>query len=201
MLFEIQPAVTASNAVIVLHSREILLVARMPLSVGQAIEIGDSLVTVSQSIPAGHKVASRAISGEPVYRYGEIIGFAKRAIASGEHVHTHNLAFTELDHHNIQPEPRTSRKLEQSTTASWVCAFRRRNGIENDIAVVAASNCAAYTSELIAQSFLDENLPDGIDGVVAFPHGKAARWQSVPIRHSCSALSKGCWRIRMFQRQ
>jgi len=174
MLFEIQPATTASNAVILLHSRDNIAIARTPLSVGQAVEIGDSLVTVTQSIPAGHKVASRAISeGEPVYRYGEIIGFAKRAIAPGEHVHTHNLAFTEVDHHNIKPEPRASRKLDRSTDSFLGYARSDgRVGTRNYIAVVAASNCAAYTSELIAQSFLDESMPEGIDGVIAFPHGE-----------------------------
>ncbi|MDE3197360.1 MAG: UxaA family hydrolase, partial [Acidobacteriota bacterium] len=47
-----------------------------------------------------------------------------------------------------------------------------RVGTRNYIAVVAASNCAAHTSELIAQSFLGESLPSNIDGVVAFPHGE-----------------------------
>jgi altronate hydrolase len=45
-------------------------------------------------------------------------------------------------------------------------------GTRNYIAVVAASNCAAHTAELIAQSFLDEALPSNIDGVAAFPHGE-----------------------------
>jgi len=47
-----------------------------------------------------------------------------------------------------------------------------RVGTRNYIAVVAASNCASHTAELIAQSFLGEKLPPGIDGVVAFPHGE-----------------------------
>ncbi|MDQ2901650.1 MAG: UxaA family hydrolase, partial [Acidobacteriota bacterium] len=42
----------------------------------------------------------------------------------------------------------------------------------NYIAVVAASNCAAHTAELIAASFEDEPLPSNVDGVVAFPHGE-----------------------------
>ncbi len=38
--------------------------------------------------------------------------------------------------------------------------------------MVAASNCAAHTAELIAQSFERETLPADVDGVVAFPHGE-----------------------------
>ena len=37
--------------------------------------------------------------------------------------------------------------------------------------MVAASNCAAHTAELIARSFEGERLPPNVDGVVAFPHG------------------------------
>ena len=45
-------------------------------------------------------------------------------------------------------------------------------GTRNYIAVVAASNCAAHTAELIAASFAGETLPPNVDGVVAFPHGE-----------------------------
>jgi altronate hydrolase len=38
--------------------------------------------------------------------------------------------------------------------------------------VVAASNCAAHTAELIAESFGDAALPESVDGIVAFPHGE-----------------------------
>src|SRR5436309_5048401 len=43
-------------------------------------------------IQAGHKVAVRAIApGEPVHKYGQIIGFALEPIQPGQHVHVHNL--------------------------------------------------------------------------------------------------------------
>jgi altronate hydrolase len=44
-------------------------------------------------------------------------------------------------------------------------------GTRNYIAVVAASNCAAHTAELIARSFEGTAMPPNVDGVVAFPHG------------------------------
>ena len=46
-----------------------------------------------------------------------------------------------------------------------------RVGTRNYLAVVAASNCAAYTANLVADSFRDMQLPPNVDGVVAFPHG------------------------------
>ena len=47
-----------------------------------------------------------------------------------------------------------------------------RAGTRNYVAVVAASNCAAHTAELIARSFDGATLPPGVDGVIAFPHGE-----------------------------
>ena len=47
-----------------------------------------------------------------------------------------------------------------------------RVGTRNYIAIVAASNCAAHTAELVADSFAGETLPPNVDGVVAFPHGE-----------------------------
>src|SRR5512132_1737327 len=60
------------------------------------LEAGTSLlkegVVCRERIPAGHKVATRAIAaGEPVRRYSQIIGFATKAIEPGYHVHVHNL--------------------------------------------------------------------------------------------------------------
>ena len=55
-------------------------------------------VTVVGLIPPGHKVATRAIAkGAPVKRYNQIIGFASRDIAPGEHVHLHNLQMGSFD--------------------------------------------------------------------------------------------------------
>ena len=60
-----------------------------------ALAAGDSAggVTVRGEIPAGHKLALRAIAaGEPVLKYGWPIGRATADIAAGDHVHSHNLA-------------------------------------------------------------------------------------------------------------
>ena len=68
------------------------------LTVIRTLEAGELLVVegVETLVPArlalGHKVAARAIAaGEKVVKYGAPIGSATRAIAPGEHVHTHNL--------------------------------------------------------------------------------------------------------------
>ena len=55
-------------------------------------------ITSKDKIPYGHKIALNKISdGEYVYRYGQIIGVTRCEINAGEHVHSHNLKFSEFD--------------------------------------------------------------------------------------------------------
>ena len=49
-------------------------------------------VTLLQTIPVGHKFSLEDIEpGEPIVKYGEVVGRATRGIARGEHVHIHNV--------------------------------------------------------------------------------------------------------------
>ena len=81
---------SAANAVIRLNPLDDVLIARQALPKDMQLEEG---VRVREPIPAGHKVAARDLeAGQPLRRYGQIIGFASQAIEAGEHVHVHNLA-------------------------------------------------------------------------------------------------------------
>jgi altronate hydrolase len=52
---------------------------------------------VAVDLPAGHKLAAQPIgAGELVVKFGFPIGVATRPIASGEHVHTHNLSSRQM---------------------------------------------------------------------------------------------------------
>jgi altronate hydrolase len=71
-----------------LHPADNVVIARTQLVGGTPVD----RVTVRGLIPPGHKIATSDIApGQPVRRYNQIIGFASRAIAAGEHVHTQNL--------------------------------------------------------------------------------------------------------------
>ena len=174
MLYEIQNRPTAQNAAILLHARDNVAIARLALDEGQELDLGTASLLTKGAIPAGHKVAIRRIAaGEHVYRYGNVIGFATRDIEVGEHIHTHNLGYKEFEDERVNTEP-PAIHATQGRAATFM-GYRRpdgRVGTRNYIAIVAASNCAAYTSELIAQSFAGELLPPNVDGVVAFPHGE-----------------------------
>jgi altronate hydrolase len=173
MLIDIEKLPTAENSAIHLHPTDNVAVARVPIASGAELRVDGMPVLAMEPIPAGHKIALWDIAeGEVVERYGQCIGRAKTAIAAGHHIHTHNLAFEEL-HLNYEfpgaetPEP--ARK--SSPTFEGYLREDGRVGTRNYIAVVAASNCAAHTAELIARSFEGVAMPPNVDGVVAFPHG------------------------------
>ena len=61
------------------------------------VRLGEQSMTLElqEDIPFGHKVAVEAIGeGDPVLKYGEVIGRARIAIAPGAWVHVHNIEST-----------------------------------------------------------------------------------------------------------
>ena len=174
-LVGIQLAPSSDKMVIRLHSSDNIAIARVPIAAGATVTVDGVDLVARDHIPAGHKIALKPIpAGEQVIRYGQRIGPAKRAIEVGEHIHTHNLGYQELDFAYEYPTGETPIPIPPASGSTFMGYVREdgRVGTRNYIAVVAASNCAAHTTELIAESFRNEKLPDNIDGVVAFPHGE-----------------------------
>ena len=67
-------------------------VALRPLKAGDVVVLDGLSVMITRNIAVGHKLAARVIAeGEIIVKYGCPIGTATRAIAAGEHVHTHNV--------------------------------------------------------------------------------------------------------------
>jgi altronate hydrolase len=174
MLLDIARLPTAENSAIQLHPADNVAVARVPIAAGTELRVGGAGLVALDAIPAGHKIALRTLrAGEMVERYGQGIGRATGAIEAGRHVHTHNLGFEELQLEYECPVAETA--LPQRQDQPTFLGYTRedgRVGTRNYIAVVAASNCAAHTAELIAHSYLGQALPPNVDGVVAFPHGE-----------------------------
>lgn len=81
------------NPVVVIGAADNVATALEALEPGRSLTIDGATVVVRQAIPAGHKVALRAIAaGDAVIKYGSPIGTATTAIDAGEHVHVHNVA-------------------------------------------------------------------------------------------------------------
>ncbi len=80
-----------SNAVKI-NEKDNVAIATHNVAKNEAVVVdGQSLLEAIEDIEAGHKIALSAIApGENVYRYGEPIVEATRAINQGEWVHVHN---------------------------------------------------------------------------------------------------------------
>ncbi len=163
---------TSTNAVIRLHEADNVVVARVPLARGFEFRVGDVSTTVREPVPPGHKVAIAPIrEGEPVRRWGQMIGRASRPIEPGEHVHVHNLAYEEraIDYEFPAGELPLPRSSAAAPTFLGYLREDGRAGTRNYIAVVAASNCASYAVLMAARGFENEELPPEVDSVAAFP--------------------------------
>ena len=92
-----------TDKAIVLKPEDDVAVAKAELAVGTVLEDGAVRIDVRQDIKPGHKVARRAVrQGQPVRRYGQVIGFATQDIEVGDHVHSHNLDIGELSEDRYQ---------------------------------------------------------------------------------------------------
>jgi altronate dehydratase small subunit len=85
-----------SQVLLVLDAKDNVATALRLLEPDELIEVESAgrseTLQVRKRIPFGHKVALVEIeAGQPVIKYGEVIGSATATIARGQHVHTHNL--------------------------------------------------------------------------------------------------------------
>ncbi|HTH52860.1 MAG TPA: altronate dehydratase family protein [Edaphobacter sp.] len=158
-----------------LGSSDDVAVALQPVSAGEYLP--ELQLTAITDIPAGHKVALRAIDAQrPVRKFNQIIGFATQAIAPGEHIHTQNLTFADFDRdYSIGSDISPTQNLDPQRTASFLGFLRPdgRVGTRNYVGVLTTVNCSATVARRIAAHFTPEILSaySNVDGVVAITHG------------------------------
>ena len=171
---EIVKLPSADTLVIRVHPEDNVAVARVAIPAGQTVRCGGVTVKARNRVPAGHKIALADIpAGGPVVRYGAAIGQAAAPIRAGEYVHEHNVTL-EADSAPLElPAGELPEPPAPDSSPSFLGYPRPdgRAGTRNYIAVVAASNCAAFAAELTASRFPRESLPENVHGVAAFPHG------------------------------
>ena len=167
----------APAPVIRLHPDDGVLIARSSLPPGMVVADG---VTTTERIPAGHKVAIKPIAvGEPVKRYGQIIGFATAPIAPGQHVHTQNCGMGDFAKDyafgvDVKPVP----NFALPATFDGIRRPDGRVATRNYIGILTSVNCSAHVAGLVADVFKknpfsgDNPLADfpNVDGVVALTH-------------------------------
>jgi len=159
-----------------LHPDDDVAVVLVPagLPAGTRLVLPDGLPVVTRTpIPFGHKVALRAIGpGDPVRKYGEVIGQAIAPIAPGDHVHIHNLvspgAVASLPRCPLgSPSFSPPVPIPDSTFPGYLRPVGPA-GCRNYIAVLPASLCANEVARRIAEGLA--GVRPGLD-VVALPHG------------------------------
>ncbi len=83
---------TPTRKVLILDERDNIAVCLVDMAQGETIEQDELQITTLNTIPRGHKIATRPIAkGEGIIKYGERMGHAIEPIAIGEHVHVHNI--------------------------------------------------------------------------------------------------------------
>src|SRR5690606_25370414 len=162
----------SAHMVIRLNPNDDVLIATRDIKPGTPIP-GEQLVA-TDAIPAGHKMAVRAIeNGAPVRRYNQIIGFATRDIAAGQHVHLHNMAMHDFQRdYAFCADVRPQQAPAEALTFNGIVRSDGRVATRNYIGVVSSVNCSAMVCRQIADAFRGDALAEfpNVDGIVPITH-------------------------------
>jgi len=161
-----------------LNPEDNIVVAIADLPAGSAVE--GEIVTRAR-VPRGHKTASRFIpKGEPIRKFGQVIGFASADIEPGDWVHEKNVTMgDDFDRdYAFASEARPPEGPRPGEVSAFFEGYRRadgRAGTRNYIGILSSVNCSAtavdYVADEINRSGILADYP-GIDGVVPLPHGQ-----------------------------
>jgi altronate hydrolase len=133
-------------------------------------------VACRQPIPAGHKLAAVAIAdGQPVRKFGQIIGFARGAIRAGEHVHEHNCVYAEFRRDlelGVDYRPTDFVPAAERATFQGYVRHDGRVATRNMVGVVTTVNCSATVARAIVDRLRQQAAKDfpHVDDIVAFTH-------------------------------
>src|SRR5260370_3690526 len=127
-----------------------------PLAAGDVVSYGGTSLNVRTAVPARHKIALVDIdAGDTIRKLGHTIGIATTGIATGEHVHVHNLAVPPVQRAAASPPGETRGAWHPGVEAaltSFLGYVRPdgRVGTRNYIGILPSVNCAATVPRLAA---------------------------------------------------
>ncbi len=160
----------ALGAAIRLHPSDNVVVAALRIPAGTVIDHEN--ITAAEAIPSGHKIATRAIAkGDAIRKYGQVIGAATMDIAPGQHVHTQNVAISDL-----RADAEIAHAFRSNQAPKTFMGYKRANGrvaTRNYIGVLTSVNCSATVARHIAEAAEKSGLLDGfpnVDGIVPITH-------------------------------
>ncbi|MFA6123292.1 MAG: altronate dehydratase family protein [Sphingomonas sp.] len=163
---------------LLVHPDDSVVTLVEPVRAGAAIAFDARSVTALADTPSGHKIAiAPIVAGAPVLKFGFPIGTATIAIATGAHVHSHNLATAldgTLDYRFAPTAPAPVRQRDEPMTFQGYLRADGRVATRNEIWVLPTVGCVARTASRIAaqaNAALTSDTKAGvIDGVHAFTH-------------------------------
>jgi galactarate dehydratase len=144
------------------------------LPAGTALPGGPVL---QQAVPQAHKVALVDIAaGEPVIRYGVVIGQARAAIAAGSWVHERLLEMPAARELADLPMATVQPPAQPPLDGYTFEGYRNADGsvgTRNLLAITQTVQCVAGVVDVAAARIRRELLPQfpNVDGVVALEHG------------------------------
>lgn len=164
-----------SAKTLLLNPADNVAVALSNLDVGTDTPQG---VKTTKRVPRGHKFTVRAVkAGEPIIKFGQIIGFAKLDMPPGEWVHEHNCGIGEghgaFERDYAFSEGVTPVEFITGAQQATFQGYRRANGTvgtRNYVGILTSVNCsttvAGFIAKEIERSGILEDYPN-IDGIVA----------------------------------
>ena len=161
-------------AVIKINQADNVAVAVSDVAAGDVCYVDGRQLTATADVPAGHKVALRALKqGENVVKYGYPIGHLTEDVEEGGLI-DHRILKTNLSgilEYKYGPIPAY---VGRSGVQATFKGYRRadgRTGIRNELWVVPTVGCVNGVAEAIVKAFLPfaEEYP-AVEKVKAFPH-------------------------------
>ena len=174
-------AVPLSQYAVHLRPEDNIAVASKPIPAGTELILDGTTLRLPAAIKMGHKFAVVPVTeGDPIRKFGQVIGFATRPIPAGDHVHVHNVSAGKFERDYAYG---ADRPAPLPPPAEWrtFMGFDRgpdrpahqRYGTRNYVAIISTVNCSASASKYIAERVralgLLRDFPN-VDGVVPITH-------------------------------
>jgi altronate hydrolase len=165
---------TTSPRFVRLQSTDNVIVAVDPFTPDSNVEG----IKPRQRVLRGHKMATAVIAkGEPVKKFGQVIGFASQPIAAGDWVHEHNVEMHAFARDYQFAAGAVPVQMVDAAKRATFQGYRRANGrigTRNYVAILTSVNCSASVATFIEREVERSGILDdypNVDGVISLVHG------------------------------
>ncbi len=170
------------TAFIKINPADSVVVCLIAMQKGQIIDVDGRTITLSQDVPAGHKVLIKDTpAGTDIIKYGYPIGHAKEDLKAGDWVNENNLK-TNLSGTLSYTYTPVNEELKIKNENRHFNGYIRKNGdvgVRNEIWIVPTVGCVNGIAERLAKKLREETNCKDIDAIYTWHHN-----------YGCSQLSE-----------